>query len=260
MIGQPAIERTLAAHAQAQGVEVHYASPATAIEETPSGVTVTCSGTNQVFHGRFAVGADGSRSLVRQSAGIDFNVSQKDAKNMVWGVMDAVVETDFPQCPEIVSFEKNGQARVQWIPRERGLARLYACMGEGTGRKVTLEETVACVREHLAPHWIEFPEIEWFSSVEGECFYSFGNEKFADEVVMNSQREDRGESCNEGREWAHLLDRGCSAYPLVSRWARSQYWTGGCVRFGMAIGSAGGKGKSSPRNPHRRSTETGSKF
>lgn len=161
MLGQPAIERVLAKHAVAHGVDLHYDETVAAISETPSGVAVTTE-KGQTITAEYAVGADGSRSIVRRSAGITFT---GEKPGMTWAVMDAFIDTDFPRCPEIISFECKGQTRVQWIPRERGLARLYAMLdGE-----VTLDKAKECIKEHLAPHWVEFKSIEWFSTVEGKC-------------------------------------------------------------------------------------------
>lgn len=36
---------------------------------------------------------------------------------MIWAVMDAFLDTDFPLCPEIITFQHEGQARISWIPR-----------------------------------------------------------------------------------------------------------------------------------------------
>lgn len=191
MLGQPAVERALARRALERGVDLRYgetvvaSAPATPEkgltcdkDDIPSGqeedavsergVVVTTE-RGRTVRARCVVGADGARSTVRRAAGITFRQDVGDLSSgagMTWAVMDAFVETDFPRCAEIISFELRGRTRVQWIPRERGLARFYALMDEG--EEVTLDGAVACIKDHLAPHWVEFKSVEWFSSVRGE--------------------------------------------------------------------------------------------
>lgn len=164
MLGQPALERVLAKHAIAHGVDLHYGETATAISETPAaGVVTVTTDKGETITAAYAVGADGSRSMVRRSAAGEISFTG-EKPGMIWAVLDAFIETDFPRCPEVISFEWQGQARVQWIPRERGLARFYAML-EG---EVTREKAMECIKEHLAPHWIEFKAVEWFSTVQGK--------------------------------------------------------------------------------------------
>lgn len=216
MLGQPALERVLARHALAHGVDLRYGEAAVTTTPPPpsppssaslsssppfptAATVAALTARGEVVHGRCLVGADGARSLVRQAAGIAFRRGggggggdEEDGEGdsevygdddgvgaQVWGVMDVFVETDFPRCNEIISFELGGRTRVQWIPRERGLARFYALLDDGSGEdngeeeEVTLERTMECVKQHLAPHWVEFKGVEWFSSVEGESMDLF---------------------------------------------------------------------------------------
>ena len=161
MIGQPVIERNI--YRQLPPSAVHHGESVVSISEDAKGVSVETQ-TGRKVRGRYAWAADGARSTVRTALGIPFTGTKPE---MLWAVMDVFLKTDFPTCPEIITFELNGQSRVAWIPRERGLSRFYVLLdGE-----VTLERAQASVKEHLAPYNIEFEKTEWYSTFDGRCSY-----------------------------------------------------------------------------------------
>lgn len=157
MIGQPAIEALLSSHLTGK---VRYGERVVSISEDSNAVSVTTD-KGSVVTAKYAIGADGARSTIRQALSIPFTGTKP---NMVWAVMDVFIETDFPQCPEIITFELNGKSRVSWIPRERGLARFYVMLDDGG--EVTLERALASLKEHLAPHSMDFREVEWYSTFD----------------------------------------------------------------------------------------------
>lgn len=156
MIGQPAIEKRLS---RELGDLVHYGEEVDTITEDANNAIVTTK-SGQKIHASYAFGADGARSTVRSSLGISFTGTKPE---MVWAVLDTFIETDFPTCPEIITFQLDGQSRVSWIPRERGLSRFYVLL-EG---EVTLERAQESIKKHLAPHRVDFKAMEWYSTFEG---------------------------------------------------------------------------------------------
>jgi 2-polyprenyl-6-methoxyphenol hydroxylase-like FAD-dependent oxidoreductase len=166
MISQPVIEALLSSHISDK---VRYGERVVSISEDDTSVHITTDKGRRITS-RYAIGADGARSMVRNSLGISFTGTKPE---MVWAVLDAFIETDFPQCPEIITFELNGQSRVSWIPRERGLSRFYVMLdGE-----VTLPRAQESLREHLAPYTIKFREVEWFSTFDGEPTFACPHSK-----------------------------------------------------------------------------------
>lgn len=156
MLGQPVIEKLLSSEL---GGLVHYGEQVVSISEHDESVEVVTSSGRRV-RTRYAVGADGARSAVRKQMGVGFSGTKPE---MVWAVLDTFIDTDFPVCPEIITFEMEGQSRVSWIPRERGLSRFYVLLdGE-----VSQERAQASIKEHMAPHRVEFQETEWYSTFEG---------------------------------------------------------------------------------------------
>ena len=162
MIGQPEVEAALHRHLD---TPVHYGESAVSIAEDEQGVTVITD-LGRTVRARYAIGADGARSLVRNSLGISFTGTKPE---MVWAVLDTFIDTDFPVCSEIVTFQLNEQSRVSWIPRERGMARFYVLLdGE-----ITQEKAEASIRAHMAPHRVDFRKTEWFSTFEST--YTLGS-------------------------------------------------------------------------------------
>lgn len=164
MIGQPEVETALLGRLK---TPVRYGEKVVSISETESGVSVTTD-LGRTVRSKYAVAADGARSTIRHALDIGFAGTKPE---MVWAVLDTFIDTDFPVCAEIITFQLNGQSRVSWIPRERGMARFYVLL-DG---QITQEKAENSIREHLAPHRVDFVKTEWFSTFEGPSafFLSF---------------------------------------------------------------------------------------
>ncbi|PLB49768.1 monooxygenase [Aspergillus steynii IBT 23096] len=155
IIGQPRVEAALL---EQLDVPVDYDRTVISITESATGASVTTN-KGETFSGKYVVAADGARSFVRTALDIPFTGTKPE---MVWAVLDTFIETDFPVCPEIITFQVDGQARVAWIPRERGMSRFYILLdGE-----ITQAKAEASVRAHMAPHKVDFVKTEWFSTFD----------------------------------------------------------------------------------------------
>lgn len=162
MIGQPVIEQILTrCLLEETGTAVDYSEQAVGISESDDRVTLTTD-KGRTVTAKYAVGADGARSTIRNFLGIKFEGTKPE---MLWAVVDTFIDTDFPECPEIVTFELDEQSRVSWIPRERGMARFYVLLPDG---EVTLERAQESIKKHMAPHRVEFTKTEWFSTFDGK--------------------------------------------------------------------------------------------
>lgn len=158
MIGQPVIEKLLTARLDAS-VVVHYSESVTAVSEDDTSVILQTD-KGRTVRATYAVAADGAKSTVRAELGISFTGTKPE---MLWAVLDTFIDTSFPRCNEIITFEYKGQSRVSWIPRERDMARFYVLL---EGGDVTQERAEASIKEHMAPHAIEFTKTEWFSTFD----------------------------------------------------------------------------------------------
>lgn len=166
MIGQPVVERSF--FSRLQTTQVLFDTRCVAVDESSSdSVTVTTDNRDHpAIRARYVVGADGARSTVRGLLGIGFAGTKPE---MVWTVLDTFIDTDFPRADEIVTFQCNGQSRVSWIPRERGMARFYSLLDPDQDKNQ--ENSEAFIREHMRPHRIDFVKTEWFSTFESESFF-----------------------------------------------------------------------------------------
>ncbi|KAL9946835.1 hypothetical protein ACHAQF_002735 [Verticillium nonalfalfae] len=151
MLGQPLVEKALSSRMKSP---VLYGEHVTSINEGDEDVVVGTSG-GRTIRSRYVVGADGARSTIRTALGVNFTGTKP---GMTWAVLDAFIDTDFPVCSEIVTFQLNQESRVAWIPRERDLARFYVLL-EG---EITEERAKESVRAHMAPHRVDFVWTEWF--------------------------------------------------------------------------------------------------
>ncbi|PHH60972.1 hypothetical protein CDD81_987 [Ophiocordyceps australis] len=178
MIGQPIVERLLSQRLTPG--RIHYGETAQHISERPlDGLVDVVTSSGRRLRSRYAVGADGARSTVRQAMGIGFAGTKPE---MLWAVLDVFIDTDFPRCNEIITFELDGQSRVSWIPRERGLCRFYVLL-EG---EVSEERAKMSIKQHMAPYRVDFTKTEWYSTfdVKERIASSFTSQDGAGRIIL----------------------------------------------------------------------------
>jgi phenol 2-monooxygenase len=119
---------------------------------------------------RYVVGCDGARSSVRRSLGLALH---GDSANQVWGVMDVLAITDFPDIRIKAAIHSAEAGSILIIPREGGyLVRLYIeldKLGEHervADRNITADQLVSVARRILHPYTLEVAEIAWWSVYE----------------------------------------------------------------------------------------------
>lgn len=155
MLGQSYIEKLLVRKLRELGVEVRRETSATDIRIDENECFTTLS-TGEIIRSKFLIGADGSRSFVRNHFNIPFEITRPQ---IVWAVLDGVLETDFPKVPEIIVFQSE-TSDVAWIPREGEIDRFYVRMDR---KDFSFEEALAKINLAVRPHSVSFKEITWFS-------------------------------------------------------------------------------------------------
>jgi len=118
---------------------------------------------------RYVVGCDGARSGVRQAIGrTHVGVAARHA----WGVMDVLVETDFPDW-RIKCAINAAAGNILHIPREGGyLSRMYIDLGEVAAdddhrvRQTPIDEVIARANAILHPYTIDVKQVAWHSVYE----------------------------------------------------------------------------------------------
>ncbi len=117
---------------------------------------VTTFANGEKINSKYIIGADGSRSFVRNHFNIDFEIIKPQ---IIWAVIDGVIDSDFPKVPEIIVFQAE-TSDVAWIPREGEIDRFYIRMDF---KNFTVEDAVKKINNAMKPHKLSFKEIVWFS-------------------------------------------------------------------------------------------------
>jgi phenol 2-monooxygenase len=119
---------------------------------------------------RYLVGCDGARSTVRKSIGAKL---EGDAAHQAWGVMDVLLNTDFPdiRMKSIIQSAHDGSILI--IPREGGyLVRFYVELDKlseterVSERGLTEKDIIDKANKILSPYSIDVKEIVWWSIYE----------------------------------------------------------------------------------------------
>lgn len=156
-----------------RGVLVHRSLPFSTYEYGPkpdSPLAVTCddaiSGSPKTIKTRYLVGCDGAHSKVRKAMP---NVAMEgESSNAPWGVLDGVIETDFPDLWSKVVIHSEEKGTILCIPRERNMTRLYIELNPRMAASMpsdaaTQDFVMKRAQEIIAPYSLEWKSVEWFS-------------------------------------------------------------------------------------------------
>lgn len=155
MLGQSYIEDLLDKKLEAIDAAVKRSTAIVNIELNAEGCLTTLSNEERI-QSRYLIGSDGSRSFVRKHFKIPFEIIRHQ---LVWAVIDGVIDTDFPIVPEIIVFQATS-SDVAWIPREGNIDRFYVRMDS---KDIILEDVIGKINHAIQPHSLRFKEIVWFS-------------------------------------------------------------------------------------------------
>ncbi|KAL1835622.1 hypothetical protein VTJ49DRAFT_6332 [Mycothermus thermophilus] len=115
---------------------------------------------------KYLFGGEGARSFIRDQ--LKIGIRHKDPIAYVWGVMDGVVKTDFPDIKMKCTIH-SAHGSIMVIPRENNMVRLYIQIASSTDpdfnprKTATAEEVQAAAKRILQPYTIEWERIEWYS-------------------------------------------------------------------------------------------------
>lgn len=127
-------------------------------------------GQQETIRASYVVGCDGARSTVRKSLGYAL---QGEAARQLWGVMDVLAVTDFPDIRLKSAIQSATQGSLLIIPREGGyMVRMYIELDELHGderaadRNVTPEALIEKANAILDPYTLAVKEVAWWSAYE----------------------------------------------------------------------------------------------
>ncbi|MCJ1359202.1 MAG: hypothetical protein MMC33_009202 [Icmadophila ericetorum] len=120
----------------------------------------------EVVRAKYLFSGEGARSFVREQLGVP--IIYKDPIKHVWGVMDGVVRTDFPDIKMKCTIHSD-YGSIMVIPREANMVRLYIQLASSTDpdwnprKQATIEEVQASAKRILQPYYLEWDRVEWYS-------------------------------------------------------------------------------------------------
>ncbi|PMD45245.1 FAD monooxygenase-like protein [Hyaloscypha variabilis F] len=171
LVHQGMIEDIFLRDLRLRGVEVIRSSPFLSYsqkKETDALIDVECrdlrTGKTRPFKTQYLVGCDGAHSKVRKVmlGAVEHTESSKSA----WGVLDGVIETDFPDrwSKAVISSETAGS--ILCIPRERNMTRLYIELHPAeapiSSDAATEEFVMWRAKEIMKPFSLSWKTVEWF--------------------------------------------------------------------------------------------------
>lgn len=127
-------------------------------------------GEKEHIRAKYVVGCDGARSLVRRSLGLEM---KGDFANQAWGVLDALVVTDFPDVRLKTVIHSAEEGSIIIIPREGGyLARYYIELDKlkqderVSSRNITAEVVIERAQRIFKPFNFEVRQVSYWSVYE----------------------------------------------------------------------------------------------
>lgn len=127
------------------------------------------AGEERTVRAKYVAGCDGARSGVREAIG---RKHLGGISAHAWGVMDVVVNTDFPDWRTKCAINSEA-GNILHIPREGGyLSRMYIDLGavaeddDHEVRKTPIEAIIAKANDILHPYSLDVRDVAWFSVYE----------------------------------------------------------------------------------------------
>jgi phenol 2-monooxygenase len=173
LVHQGMVESVFIDDLSERGTEVSRNTAFVDLEYTPMSIrplTVNCetdvNHAKKSFYTRYVVGCDGAHSKVRKC--IPGATPVGSSSDAVWGVLDGVLDTDFPDIWSKVVVQSEALGSVLMIPRERGLTRLYVELRPGSTEAVEAGEQTAQefvqyrAKAIMKPYRLKWKNVEWF--------------------------------------------------------------------------------------------------
>lgn len=146
----------------------------------------------ETVRAKYLFSGEGARSFVREQLGIQ--IRHKDPISHVWGVMDGVVRTNFPDIKMKCTIHSD-HGSIMVIPREDNMVRLYIQIASSTDKDfdprktATVEQVQEAAKNILSPYEIEWDRVEWYS------VYPIG-QGIADKYTLDHRVFMGGDNCH----------------------------------------------------------------
>lgn len=120
----------------------------------------------EFLRAKYLFSGEGARSFIRNQ--LKIKIHHKDPISYIWGVMDGVVRTDFPDIKLKCTIHSD-HGSIMVIPREANMVRLYIQIASSTDKdwnpkkQATVEEVQASAKRIFQPYKIGWDRVEWYS-------------------------------------------------------------------------------------------------
>ncbi|KAI0424339.1 FAD binding domain-containing protein [Xylaria sp. FL1042] len=126
----------------------------------------------EVVKAKYVVGCDGAHSWTRKALGKDFEM-QGEMTDFIWGVLDIVPITDFPDIRTRCMVHSASSGSLMIIPRENKLVRLYiqltevsACGGRVDRSGITPDFIFKAAQNIISPYKLEYHYCDWWTAYQ----------------------------------------------------------------------------------------------
>lgn len=127
----------------------------------------------ELVKAKFMVGCDGAHSWVRGQAGFKL---EGDSTDYIWGVLDIIPITDFPDIRQRCAIHSASEGSVMVIPRENKLVRLYIQLqatdhnnkdGSKADRSwITPSIILKSAQRILHPYKLDYTYCDWWTAYQ----------------------------------------------------------------------------------------------
>jgi 2-polyprenyl-6-methoxyphenol hydroxylase-like FAD-dependent oxidoreductase len=124
------------------------------------------SNVTETVQAKYLFSGEGARSFVREQ--LQVPIRHKDPISHVWGVMDGVVRTNFPDIKMKCTIHSD-HGSIMVIPRENNMVRLYIQIASSTDpdfsprKTATVQEVQAAAKRIFEPYYCDWDRVEWYS-------------------------------------------------------------------------------------------------
>lgn len=124
------------------------------------------SNVTTTYRAKYLFSGEGARSFVREQ--LKVQVRHKDPISYVWGVMDGVLRTNFPDIKMKCTIHSD-HGSIMVIPRENNMVRLYIQIASSSDpdfnprKTATVDEVQQAAKSILHPYTCEWDRVEWYS-------------------------------------------------------------------------------------------------
>jgi 2-polyprenyl-6-methoxyphenol hydroxylase-like FAD-dependent oxidoreductase len=120
----------------------------------------------ETVQAKYLFSGEGAKSFVREQLGVQ--IRHKDPISHVWGVMDGVVRTNFPDIKMKCTIHSD-HGSIMVIPRENNMVRLYIQIASSTDpdfsprKTASVQEVQAAAQRIFQPYYCKWDRVEWYS-------------------------------------------------------------------------------------------------